>query len=132
MVKFVTLNYPRQKTEPNRKMQEIIDTYFGWVEHDARVVIGVWNYWYFPDETAPPVYRIYDPENELQELFDEASTWMARFEVSERDNIRALFDDMVVTIIDEDTGIDREEFLGNLRPYSHRREPMPGDTFSIS
>ena len=87
---------------------------------------------YFSDETAPPVYRIYDPENELQELFDEASTWMARFEVSESDNIRALFDDMVVTIIDEDTGMDFRGSLGNLRPYSHRSEPMQGDTFSIS
>lgn len=108
-------------------MRKSIDVYFGWVEHDARVVKGVWGY-----GVEEEVYRIYDPENELQELFDEASTWMARFEVSERDNIRALFDDTVVTIIDEDTGIDREEALGNLRPYSHRSEPMQGDTFSIS
>jgi hypothetical protein len=43
LVKFVTLNYPRQKTEPNRKMRELIDAYFGWVEHDARVVTGIWN-----------------------------------------------------------------------------------------
>jgi hypothetical protein len=127
LVKFVTLNYPRRKSKPNRKMRKSIDVYFGWVEHDARVVKGVWGY-----GVEEEVYRIYDPENELQELFDEASTWMARFEVSERDNIRALFDDTVVTIIDEDTGIDREEALGNLRPYSHRSEPMQGDTFSIS
>ena len=127
LVKFVTLNYPRRKSKPNRKMRKSIEVYFGWVEHDARVVKGVWGY-----GVEEEVYRIYDPENELQELFDEASTWMARFEVSERDNIRALFDDTVVTIIDEDTGIDREEALGNLRPYSHRSEPMQGDTFSIS
>lgn len=120
-MKFVTLNYPRQKTEPNRKMRELIDAYFGWVEHDARVVKGVWGY-----GVEEEVYRIYDPENEFQEIFDEASTWMAS------DNIRALFDDIVVTIIDEDTGIDREEALGNLRPYSRRSEPMQGDTFSIS
>tara|TARA_B100001287_G_scaffold272544_1_gene274410 strand:+ start:6380 stop:6754 length:375 start_codon:yes stop_codon:yes gene_type:complete len=124
MVKFVTLNYPRQKTEPNRKMRELIDAYFGWVEHDARVVTGIWNIY---TNTQTPVYRIYDPENELQELFDEWST-----SITYRDDIRALFDDVVVTIIDEDTGIDREEALGNLRPYSRRSEPMQGDTFSIS
>lgn len=123
-VKFVTLNYPRQKTEPNRKIRELIDAYFGWVEHDARVVTGIWNRY---TNTQSPVYRIYDPENELQELFDEVSTW-----VSEQEDIRALFDDTVVSVIDEDTGIDREEALGNLRPYSRRSEPMPGDTFSIS
>ena len=121
-MKFVTLNYPRQKTEPNRKIRELIDAYFGWVEHDARVVTGMGTF--FPLQT---VYRIYDPENELQELFDEVSTW-----VSEQEDIRALFDDTVVSVIDEDTGIDREEALGNLRPYSRRSEPMPGDTFSIS
>ena len=124
MVKFVTLNYPRQKTEPNRKMRELIEAYFGWVEHDARVVTGIWNIY---TNTQTPVYRIYDPENELQELFDEWST-----SITYRDDIRALFDDVVVTIIDEDTGIDREEALGNLRPYSRRSEPMQGDTFSIS
>ena len=116
LVKFVTLNYPRKKTEPNRKMRELIDAYFGWVEHEARVVTG-----------QGFVYRIDDLENELQELFDEV-TIVAGF----LGNIRELFDDMVVTIIDEDTGIDREEVLGNLRPYSHRSEPMQGDTFSIS
>ena len=121
-MKFVTLNYPRQKTEPNRKMRELIDAYFGWVEHDARVVKGVWGY-----GVEEEVYRIYDPENELQELFHEMSTI-----ITYREDIRALFDDTVVTIIDEDTGIDREEALGNLRPYSHRSEPMQGDTFSIS
>ena len=124
MVKFVTLNYPRKKTEPNRKMRELIEAYFGWVEHDARVVTGIWNIY---TNTQTPVYRIYDPENELQELFDEWST-----SITYRDDIRALFDDVVVTIIDEDTGIDREEALGNLRPYSRRSEPMQGDTFSIS
>ena len=124
LVNFVTLNYPRQKTEPNRKMRELIDAYFGWVEHDARVVTGIWSIY---TNTQTPVYRIYDPENEFQELFDEMST-----SITYRDDIRALFDDIVVTIIDEDTGIDREEALGNLRPYSHRSEPMQGDTFSIS
>ncbi len=104
-------------------MQKLIDVYFGWVEHDARVVKGVWGY-----GVEEEVYRIYDPENELQELFDECGLLFTIY----RDDIRALFDDTVVTIIDEDTGIDREEVLGNLRPYSHRSEPMQGDTFSIS
>lgn len=126
-VKFVTLNYPRQKTEPNRKMRELIDAYFGWVEHDARVVTGVWGHHWLSSPDVDKVYRIYDPENEFQELFDEVST-----SITYRDDIRALFDDTVVSIIDEDTGIDREEALGNLRPYSRRSEPMQGDTFSIS
>ena len=124
LVKFVTLNYPRQKTEPNRKMRELIDAYFGWVEHDARVVTGIWNTY---TNIQTPVYRIYDPKNEFQELFDEVST-----SITYRDDIRALFDDTVVSIIDEDTGIDREEALGNLRPYSRRFGPTIGDTFSIS
>tara|TARA_A100001201_G_scaffold102773_2_gene88179 strand:+ start:8239 stop:8625 length:387 start_codon:yes stop_codon:yes gene_type:complete len=119
LVKYVTLNYPRQKTEPNRKMREVIDGYFGWVEHDARVVTGIWSDW-----TQTPVYRIYDPQNELQELFDDVSTL-----ISKQDDVKALLDDTVVSIIDVDTGIDREEFLGNLRPYSHRSEPMHGDNF---
>ena len=124
LVNFVTLNYPRQKTEPNRKMRELIDAYFGWVEHDARVVTGIWNTY---TNTQTPVYRIYDPENEFQDLFDEWST-----SITYRDDIRALFDDTVVSIIDEDTGIDREEALGNLRPYSHRSEPMRGDVIRFS
>ena len=126
-MKFVTLTYPRQKTEPNRKMRELIDAYFGWVEHDARVVTSVWGHHWHSSPDVDKVYRIYDPENEFQELFDEVST-----SITYRDDIRALFDDTVVSIIDEDTGIDREDALGNLRPYSHRSEPMQGDTFSIS
>ena len=88
---------------------------------------GVWGHHWLSSPDVDKVYRIYDPENEFQELFDEVST-----SITYRDDIRALFDDTVVSIIDEDTGIDREEALGNLRPYSRRSEPMQGDTFSIS
>ena len=73
LVKFVTLNYPRQKIEPNRKMRELIDAYFGWVEHDARVVLDKGHHW-LSSPDVDKVYRIYDPENEFQELFDEVST----------------------------------------------------------
>lgn len=109
LVKFVTLNYPRFKTEINPKMRKRIDAYFEWVEHDTRVLID------YKPWGVELGYKIYDPEHELQDLFDEVSTM-----ITDEDDIRALLWDTVVTVIDENTGIDSEEPLGTLRPYTPR------------
>ena len=57
-MKFVTLNYPQ--LEINSKLREKIKWTFPWVKHNSKVVLD--------GPTSRFVYRIYDPENELQEV----------------------------------------------------------------
>ena len=68
LVKFVTLNYPR--LEINSKLREKIKWTFPWVKHNSKVVLD--------GPTSRFVYRIYDPENELQDLFDEVAMKWAK------------------------------------------------------
>ena len=98
-MKFVTLNYPRLKI--NSKLREKIKWTFPWVKHDSKVTI----------KFISPIYKIYDPENELQDLFDEVATL-----ITEEDDLRDFLWDTVVSVIDED-GLDREKPLGVLSPY---------------
>jgi len=102
LVKFVTLNYPQ--LEINSKLREKIKWTFPWVKHNSKVVLD--------GPTSRFVYRIYDPENELQDLFDEAATL-----ITEEDDFFDLMWDTVVSVIDDDDGIDHEEPLGVLSPY---------------
>jgi len=102
-MKFVTLNYPQ--LEINSKLREKIKWTFPWVKNNSKVVLD--------GPTSRFVYTIYDPENELQDLFDEVSTL-----ITEEDDLRDLMWDTVVSVIDED-GLDHEEPLGVLRPYWH-------------
>ena len=104
-MKFVTLNYPRRKTEPNRKMRDKLKWTFPWVKHGQQVNLGS------RENSIGSAYRIYDLEDTLQELFEQSADYL-----DEETDLRDFFFNTVVSIIDT-AGRDQEQFLGNLRPY---------------
>jgi hypothetical protein len=102
-MKIRSLNYPRVINKNVEKMRDKIKWTFPWVKHGHQVTNGWPQYnW---------VCTIYDPENKLQEYFEESADYL-----EEETDLRELFDDTVISIIDN-AGIDQEQYLGNLRPY---------------
>ena len=115
-MKFVTLNYPRRKTEPNRKMRDKLKWTFPWVKHGQQVILGS------RENSIGSAYRIYDPEDTLQEEFEQSADYL-----EEETDLRDFFFNTVVSIIDT-AGRDQEQFLGNLRPYwrsNHQIQSLP-------
>ena len=107
-MKIRSLNYPRVPRVINKnveKMRDKLKWTFPWVKHGQQVILGS------RENSIGSAYRIYDPEDTLQELFEQSADYL-----DEETDLRDFFFNTVVSIINNE-GRDQEQFLGNLRPY---------------